>query len=122
MTFPSLLNKSMIAFHVVFLPSSVIAHQVYFVASEMEDSVDKPDMINTQYLQRVMSVQRAIETANFTSAIDGQVSAGKGPRDGVVSSCYASVFSVLYANKKIPPVSYRSAIMIRAVDSPARIF
>ncbi|CAM9352236.1 unnamed protein product, partial [Sphacelaria rigidula] len=47
-------------------------NQVYFVASEMEDSVDKPDMINTQYLQRVMSVQRAIETANFTSAMDGQ--------------------------------------------------
>lgn len=49
-------------------------HEVFFVASEAADGLDSADMIATQYLQRVMSVQRAIETANFTSIVDGQVS------------------------------------------------
>lgn len=47
--------------------------QVFFVASDPEYGSDSADMIATQYLQRVMSVQRAIETANFTSNVDGQV-------------------------------------------------
>lgn len=98
MAFSPLSIESVIAFPVFFLSSSVIAHQVYFVASETEDELGSPDMINTQYLQRVMSVQRAIERANFTSAVDGQVSAGV-PRDGVLVPCQR-VFPFFRVKKK----------------------
>lgn len=45
------------------------------MAESAADGVDvTADMIAPQYLQRVMSVQRAIESATFTSASDGQTS------------------------------------------------
>ncbi|CBJ30169.1 conserved unknown protein [Ectocarpus siliculosus] len=47
-------------------------NQVFFVAESAADTVGEgPDMIAKHYLQRVMSVQRAIENANFTTP-DGE--------------------------------------------------
>lgn len=48
--------------------------QVFFVAESAADTVGEgPDMIAKHYLQRVMSVQRAIEDANFTTPVRAAV-------------------------------------------------
>lgn len=47
--------------------------QVFFVAEAANDGDDgDADMLQKQYLQRVMGVQRAIEGASFISAVDGE--------------------------------------------------
>lgn len=51
-----------------------ISTQVFFVAEAAADGVEGgTDMVQTRYLQRVMSVQRAIERASFASAVDGKL-------------------------------------------------
>lgn len=52
-----------------------VPRQAYFVLEEGSDDSDEDmDIIAPAYIQRVMSVQRAIETANFTSSAYGEVS------------------------------------------------
>lgn len=47
---------------------------MFFVAEAVDGGRGgRADMIQKQYLQRVMSVQRAIEGAMFTSSVDGKV-------------------------------------------------
>lgn len=47
---------------------------MFFVAEGAADGVEgDADMLQKRYLQRVMSVQRAIERATFTSPVDAQV-------------------------------------------------
>ncbi|CAN0344720.1 unnamed protein product, partial [Laminaria digitata] len=47
--------------------------QVFFVAEAATDGSDgNADMLQKQYLQRVMGVQRAIQGASFVSAVDGE--------------------------------------------------
>lgn len=46
---------------------------MFFVAEAANDGDDgDADMLQKQYLQRVMGVQRAIEGASFISAVDGE--------------------------------------------------